>query len=56
MRRFVPDLIEISTAARIAKAMHWPNGYLAGHTPEGFPVRIKYGTVVVDLRQESRLQ
>ena len=55
-RQFIPDVVEVGTAAHLAKSMHWPDGYKIGHTPEGFPVTIKYDTVIVDCREQSGFQ
>jgi hypothetical protein len=49
-------VIEVKSAARLAAAGIWPDGMLVGVTPGGHPLRVKYGTVMADCREASRVR
>ena len=53
---YLPDVVEVSTASRLIKAKVFGHGVRVGTTPAGNPVWSKFGTVVVDMRSESRYQ
>lgn len=52
-RRHYIDVIEISTAARLAHTNIFPENVVIGHDPNGWPVKVRAGHVVVDCREQS---
>lgn len=49
------EIVEIGTAARLIRARVFTDGQRVGVDPNGFPVWCQNGTVVVDMRSESRV-
>jgi hypothetical protein len=49
-RTYIPDIVEIGTAASLIKANVFTDGQRIGTDPNGYPVWCKLGRVVVDMR------
>jgi len=53
-RRFILDIVEIPTAAKLIRAGVFVDGQRIGSDPNGWPVWCRHKTVVVDMRPGKR--
>jgi hypothetical protein len=55
-RRYLPDIVEISTAAKLIRANVFVDGQRIGSDPNGWPIYRAYASVRVDMRPGSRFK
>jgi hypothetical protein len=55
-RRHYLDIIDIKTAAKLAHTNIFAENVVIGHDENGWPVKVRAGHVIVDCREESRVQ
>lgn len=52
--RALPDeIIDVPAAAKVIRAGLFTDGQRVGRTPDGWPMSVKFGTLVVDMRTQN---